>query len=66
MTNLDLASILKDEIQKCVERISADTRRKNILAHYATRLRLGKSQEVVLAELAAAGEPVDVMEEPKW
>jgi hypothetical protein len=62
MTNLALAQVLKAEIQRCAERISADTRRKNILTHYATRLRLGKSQEVVLAELAAAGEPIDLQE----
>jgi hypothetical protein len=58
MTGLDLAQVLKEEIQRLSERISADSRRKNVLAHYATRLRLGKSPDVVLAELEAAGEPI--------
>jgi hypothetical protein len=56
MTSLDLAQVLKEEVQRLNEQISALTRRRNVLAHYSTRLRLGVKPEVVRAEIAAAGE----------
>jgi hypothetical protein len=62
VTSLDLAAVLKQEIQKQHEIISKATRRRNVLEHYVTRLRLGKDPKVVQAELEAAGEPIDLME----
>ena len=62
MTSLDLATILKGEMQKQHEIVSVAKRRLAILTHYATRLRLGVHPEVVLAELDAAGETIELME----
>src|ERR1051325_6734840 len=59
MTNLDLAQLLKDEMGRLTEEISAATRRRNILQGAATRLRLGVPQTVVAAELEAQGEQLD-------
>jgi hypothetical protein len=56
MSNLELAELLKEEVQRLNEQISALTRRKNILSHYATRLRLGVKPDVVRAEIEATGE----------
>ena len=58
MTGLDLAYVVKDEMQRVSEAISRLTRRRAILQGAATRLRLGYSPTVVLAELDAAGESV--------
>ena len=60
MTSLDLAQVLKDEQARLSTVISVATRRRAILQHSATSLRLGVSQAVVLAELEAAGEPIDL------
>jgi hypothetical protein len=56
MSNLELADVLKAEVQALNEQISALTRRKNILAHYRTRLNLGVKPDVVRAEILATGE----------
>lgn len=56
MSNLELADVLKAEVQTLNEQISALTRRRNIYLHFATRLRLGVKPEVVRAEIEATGE----------
>lgn len=56
MSNLELADVLKAEVQRLSEEISKLTRRRNVLGHYATRLRLGVKAEVVRAEIEATGE----------
>lgn len=60
MTNLDLAQTLKDEMARLHAVISAANRRLAIYTGAATRLRLGKAPSVVLAELEAAGETLDL------
>jgi len=62
VTSLELAAILKEAIQREHEIISKHTRRRNILEHFATRLRLGVSEKVVRAEIAAQGEDIELME----
>lgn len=62
MTSLELAERLKAEIQREHEIISKHSRRRAILEHYATRLRLGVTEAVVRAEIEAAGEHVELME----
>ena len=56
MSSLELAELLKQEVQRLSEQISALTRRKAIYQHYATRLCLGVKPEVVRAEIEATGE----------
>lgn len=56
MSNLELADVLKAEVQTLNEQISALTRRRNIYLHSATRLRLGVDPKVVAAEIQATGE----------
>ena len=63
MTSLDLAHLLKAEIQKEHEVISKHMRRRNILEHFASRLRLGVSEKVVRSEIEAQGETIDVQED---
>lgn len=63
MTELDLAQVLTDEINIQHAIISKATRRRNILEHFRTRLRLGVKVSVVEAEIRAAGEPVPGVDE---
>jgi hypothetical protein len=56
VTGLDLADLIKEELQREHEIISRHMRRRAILEHYARRLRLGVNPTVVRAEIEAAGE----------
>lgn len=63
MTDPNLERVLKNAIAREYEIISRATRRKNVLTHYQTRLRLGKHPDVVRAEIAAADETIELSEE---
>lgn len=56
MSNLELADVLKAEVQALDEQIGALTRRKKVFQHYLTRCRLGVDPKVILAEIEARGE----------
>jgi hypothetical protein len=62
MTSLELAEVLREQIRREHEIISRHSRRRAILEHFATRLRLGVSEKVVRAEIAAQGETIELME----
>lgn len=62
MSDAELEVILKAELDRVYVTISEATRRMNTLRHYLTRLRLKVPPSVVLAEIRAAGEEIELME----
>ena len=62
MSDAELEEILKAELQKVYVTISQARHRQETLRHYLTRLRLKVPPSVVLAEIRAAGEHIELME----